>query len=46
MDVGNSPSPHHDEIIPKNNAAHPAIGVDVASAMAGKVITASVTYGT
>lgn len=46
MDTGKRPNPRHAESMPIRSAAHPASGVVVASVMAGKVMTASVTYGT
>lgn len=45
-DTGSSPSPHHAHTTPAAMAAAPARGDCVACMMAGKVITASVTYGT
>ena len=42
-DTGNNPAPHHAATMPMIRAAAPAMGDCVASKMAGKVITASVT---
>lgn len=43
MDTGNSPNPNHAAMIPRMRAKVPANGDDVASVMAGNVITARVT---
>ena len=45
-DTGKSPSPNHAAMMPSARAIAPASGDDVASVIAGKVITARVTYGT
>ena len=45
-DTLNKLAPNQANIIPTIKAIAPAIGVCVASIIAGKVITASVTYGT
>ena len=45
-DTGKSPRPNHAAMMPRTSAKVPASGDDVASVMAGKVITARVTYGT
>ena len=39
-------APNQAAIMPAKRATAPEIGLSVASIMAGKVITASVTYGT
>ena len=44
--TGNSPAPNHAAAIHTMRAAAPATGDWVASMMAGKVMTARVTYGT
>ena len=44
--TGKSPAPIKDRIIPTTSAIIPAIGDCVACIIAGKVITARVTYGT
>lgn len=44
--TGNSPKPHQAAKTPTISARIPATGYSVASIMAGKVITARVTYGT
>lgn len=44
--TGKSPHPLHAAAMPSIIASIPAMGDDVASTIAGKVITASVTYGT
>ena len=44
--TGKSPSPFHAIKMPTIKASAPASGVAVASMIAGKVIIASVTYGT
>ena len=46
MDTGNNPSPSQAATMPTTKDTAPATGEDVASTMAGNVITASVTYGT
>lgn len=43
IDTGNSPNPNHAAIIPRTRAKAPANGDEVASVMAGNVITARVT---
>ena len=43
MDTGKSPSPAQAAIIPRISATAPATGLFVASMIAGKVMTASVT---
>ena len=45
-DTGKSPSPNHAAMMPSARAMAPAMGDDVASVIAGKVITARVTNGT
>lgn len=42
-ETGNNPRPAHDAMIPRINANAPATGEEVASIIAGNVITASVT---
>ena len=42
-DTGNNPAPHQAARMPTASAAAPEMGVWVASMMAGKVMTASVT---
>ena len=44
--TGNSPAPNQAATVPAASAAMPALGCMAASIRAGKVITASVTYGT
>ena len=46
IDTGKRPRPNHAAMMPRISAKVPASGDDVASVMAGKVITARVTYGT
>ena len=44
--TGKSPAPNHAATTPTMRAITPAIGFPAASTIAGKVMTASVTYGT
>lgn len=44
--TGKRPRPSQAAAMPSRRAAKPAHGVPAESTMAGKVITASVTYGT
>ena len=46
METGKRPRPNQAAMMPSAKAIAPASGDDVASVMAGKVITARVTYGT
>ena len=43
IETGKRPRPNHAAMMPSAKAMAPAIGDDVASVMAGKVITARVT---
>ena len=45
-ETGNRLRPAHADTMPTTKATAPAIGEDVASSIAGNVITAKVTYGT
>ncbi len=45
-DTGKRPNPNHAAMMPSARAIAPASGDDVASVIAGNVITARVTYGT
>ena len=45
-DTGKSPAPSHARTIPAIKAINPETGLAVASNIDGKVMTASVTYGT
>ena len=46
IETGKRPRPNQAAMMPSAKAMAPASGDDVASVMAGKVITARVTYGT
>ena len=46
METGKRPRSNQAAMMPSAKAMAPAIGDDVASVMAGNVITARVTYGT
>ncbi len=45
-ETANKPNPLHAEMIPATNDTSPIPGHEVASIMAGNVITDKVTYGT
>ncbi len=46
IDTGKRPRPNQAAMMPSAKAMAPASGDDVASVIAGNVITARVTYGT